>query len=757
MSELTPRRPRFLFAILTAVLLSPLPAAFASAAESPAKPAATPPAAAAETKLEDRGWPREYTLSDGGKAVMYQPQIATWGQKEMVAWAAISYQAPGKKEAALGTGKIAADTLVSVEDRLVRLQNLRFTEINFPSMPREEQQRLASALQGAMPDEDRVISLDRVLANIDKSQISGKSSGAPLKADPPKIFQSTTPAVLLNIDGQPVWSPIKDVDLKFAANTNWDLFQSTDGKTFYLRNEVSWLTAPKVDGPWTPAGTLPASFGKLPSDDNWTDVKANLPGKPLATNAVPKVFVAYEPAEFILLNGAPKYEPVPGTKLSWVSNTESDLFRVGTGGDFYYLIAGRWFSAPKLEGPWTFATPSLPPDFKQIPIEHPRSRVLASVPGTDQAAEAVLLAQVPRTARVNKNEVKAPEVVYEGEPKFEAIPETTVARAVNTDKDVLQAGGKYYLCYEGIWFVADGAAGPFVVASSVPQEIYSIPPSSPSYNLTYVTVEDDDPNDEYVEAAYAAGYTGLMVGWGVSVWGSGWYYPPYYWYGGYYPFMPTYGFGAWYNPWTGTYGRAAAVYGPYGGAGMAAAYNPRTGTYARGAAAYGPYNARMAGEAFNPRTGTYAKTRQGANVYGSWGSSYVQRGDSWARTGHVRTDNGVTRGARGSEGGGIVTHRGDQGSGFVARGEGGDMYAGRDGNVYKNTGEGWEQIGSGESRPKEGLSPEQRGQLDKDRSARQSGSQRSRDSSSYSRGSMPRSSMGSYRPSGRMGGGGRRR
>ena len=51
----------------------------------------------------------------------------------------------------------------------------------------------------------------------------------------------------------------------------------------------------------------------------------------------------------------------------------------------YYLVAGRWFSAPDFTGPWTFATPSMPEDFKKIPLEHERSRVLASVPGTDQA------------------------------------------------------------------------------------------------------------------------------------------------------------------------------------------------------------------------------------------------------------------------------------------------------------------------------------------------------------------------------------
>ena len=176
---------------------------------------------------------------------------------------------------------------------------------------------------------------------------------------------------------------------------------------------------------------------------------------------MPKVFVSTTPAEMILLEGAPSYVPVTGTTTcSGCSNTESDVFRLGKSGPVYYLVAGRWFSAPDFTGPWTFATPKLPDDFKRIPLEHPRSRVLASVPGTDQAAEAVLLAQVPQTARVNRKELKAPEVAYQGEPKFEPIERTTVARAVNTDKDIIKVGDLYYMCFQGVWFMSQGADRP---------------------------------------------------------------------------------------------------------------------------------------------------------------------------------------------------------------------------------------------------------------------------------------------------------
>src|SRR6185436_8891681 len=100
----------------------------------------------------------------------------------------------------------------------------------------------------------------------------------------------------------------------------------------------------------------------------------------------------------------------------------------------------------------------------------------------DQAAEAVLLAQIPQTARVNKKQIKAPEVAYQDEPKFTPVQATTVQRAVNTDKDVFKVGDAYYMCAEGVWFVSKSATGPWEVASSVPQEIYQIPASDPAHH-----------------------------------------------------------------------------------------------------------------------------------------------------------------------------------------------------------------------------------------------------------------------------------
>jgi hypothetical protein len=469
----------------------------AAASPAPATPAVTPP---------DGGWPRAYATPSGGKIIVYQPQIASWeGQKQMTAYAAVSYEAKGAPKPALGSVKLEASTKVSVAERLVSFKDLRITESNFPTLPKEQTRDVVAEVDKSIPDQERVIALDRVLASVDRSQIIPKEVPG-VKADPPVIFSSQTPAVLVNIDGEPIWSPIKENDLKYAVNTNWDLFLHDPTKTYYLRKEGVFLKAADLKGPWGPAGQLPGSFAKLPADDNWKEVKAVLPGKKIDAKQAPRVFVSTVPAEMILIEGKPAYQQVVGTSLYWVGNSDNDLFRVGQTGPVYFLVAGRWFSSPGFEGPWTFATPTLPADFQKIPLEHPRSRVLASVPGTAQAAEAVLLAQVPQTARVNKKQTKAPEVAYAGEPKFEKVEKTKVERAVNTDKSIIKVGDMYYMCYEGVWFMGSSPTGPWTVASKVPGEIYEIPISSPVHNVTYVTVEDDD-DDEWATFATAAMYT----------------------------------------------------------------------------------------------------------------------------------------------------------------------------------------------------------------------------------------------------------
>jgi hypothetical protein len=154
-------------------------------------------------------------------------------------------------------------------------------------------------------------------------------------------------------------------------------------------------------------------------------------------------------------------------------------------------------------------------------------------------------------------------------------------------------------------------------------------------------------------------------------------------------------------------------------------------------------------------------------VYGSWGSTAVQRGDDWAQTSRVtnRATGATTRVTRTDQGAAVSRNPRGEGGGFVAAGEGGNVYAGRDGNVYQRNSNGeWTDV----NRPTQQsgaatrqADPATRDQLNRDHAARTSGTQRTNDysgvKSSGGGGSGSYRGMSGGRGGGGRGGGGRRR
>jgi hypothetical protein len=177
---------------------------------------------------------------------------------------------------------------------------------------------------------------------------------------------------------------------------------------------------------------------------------------------------------------------------------------------------------------------------------------------------AALEAAVPRKIRVSKGSPPAVDVTYAGDPKFETIPGTQVARAVNSGFDVFLYQNRFYLCYAAGWYVGDSPTGPWAATADVPSAIYAIPPDSPSYAVTDVKVTDS--SDDEIEYSSTDAYeAGVFLAYGVAYYGTGWYYPPYIYGPFYYPYWGSYGHGSWYNPTTGRYGSRSVWYGPYGG------------------------------------------------------------------------------------------------------------------------------------------------------------------------------------------------
>lgn len=697
-----------------------------------AQPAGTEPAAMAEVAVTELSFPRHITTS-AGRLVIHAPQIEAWPDyQRVIARSAIEVTLAGSDQAAPGTLMFEGNTRTNLAERVVGFFDLRVTGLNFPGVDAATVAKLDAFTRNTVSRGPKKVPLDLVLAYLEDKVVPPGDRG--LTFDPPRIFYSSKPAVLVVLDGTPVKVPIKGIGLSYAANTNWDLFWLGAESRWYLLNDRQWLVSRNqdLDGQWKRIDKLPSNFRSLPLEDDWKDVLANVP-PPQTKQKTPIVFVSQTPAELILTDGRADFAKIEGLELRYATNTASDLFLLDE--TYYYLVSGRWFSTANLkEGPW-FAVTTLPTVFAGIPKTHARARVRVAIPGTDEARLAALEAAIPRTATIKAGTAPQVKVTYNGAPQFEAIPGTTLARAVNTPYDVIRYGAAFYLCYNATWYASDSAEGPWRVAPKVPDEIYKIPPSSPAYHVTHVKIYASDA--ETVTTGYTGGYYGVYSTGTTVVYGTGFYYPPYLYYGAMYPYYyyypMSYGRGSYYNPATGAYGGAEAIYGPYGGAGRAAVYNPQTGSYARGRAVWD--DDEMAGQAigYNPRTGTGVATHRYRTEDSYWGETVVRRGDDWVYTqsewqngsgsrefatsggltgstnreisdGQITGSGSVSRGERTASGEMVRTEQGvareiTTGSGETiktARGTGSDdLYAAKDGSVYKRTDDGWQKYENG--------------------------------------------------------------
>jgi len=694
-----------------------------SGGSAAAAPAAAPRAATPSALPASDQWPHTVNTQNGS-AIVYQPQVISWPEHQTLnARVAIGVTPTGAAAPVMGTIDVSFATDTDLATRTVALSQPRLVATRFPSVDTAQAAQFEARIRAAVDALPvKRVPLDSIVLS-DGARPAAPTPEVALDNTPPRIFFSPRPASLVVFDGEPVTAPVTGTTLVVAINTNWDVFQDTTTKTWFLLVNGGWLAAPDAKGPWMPAGRLPAAFNALPADANFAKVRQAIPGRTLSVADTPTVFVSTTPAAIIVTSGAPQLVAIPGTALQYVSNTDAALFRDTASGRLYYLVSGRWFAAPGPDGPWTFATTALPPDFARIPANGPRGFVLVSVPGTPQAQQAVREAQIPQQGTLTRATARL-EVTFAGPPRFEPIKGTPLQYAVNTSYAVIKVDNHYFAVWQGAWFTAPAPTGPWVLAASVPPVIYTIPPSSPLYAVTYVKVYAATP--ETVTYVYTSGYSMSYVSAGVVVYGTGYYYPPYLYPAPlpiYYPYPYSYAGATYYNAATGAWAQGGAIYGPYGGAAKAGyAYNPNTGAYAQGGAIYGPNGGAGAFSAYNPSTGSYAhgsaaygpdgaagnaswynantgrtgSTQQNSNAYGRWGSTTVSGPN---QTVHAQSQSnaqgsaGSFNSTSGAKGAG-VSGAGGNSAGAVKTASG-DVYAGADGNVYKKTDSGWQKYDNG--------------------------------------------------------------
>ncbi|WEK36848.1 MAG: hypothetical protein P0Y53_04975 [Candidatus Pseudobacter hemicellulosilyticus] len=489
-------------------------------------------------------WPQTMTAQGNKVIKMYQWQPESYGENILKARAAISVLEPGKTDPVFGMAWLRATTRSSGSQ--VQVQSARITAIKLPGESNEDQlddlklqleEQIARwNIQFPAKDLENSLSLNSKEEELSR-QISNKA---------PKVIYANTASILVLIDGAPKLQKNTDWDAEVVINTPFTIIKNADGQ-FYLYGGKHWYSAPAATGPYALHNNVSQKLAGIAEAIKAAD-KDQEEGMETSESTIYKIVVSTEPAELIQSAGEANFSPVEGTSLLYVANSDDDIFMDLTTQQYFVLLSGRWFAAKTLNSNWQYVSPeNLPAEFANIKEGSPKDNVLASVAGTDAATDALQEAEVPQTAKVDRKNATA-NVTYDGDPQFEDIDGLDMAYATNTSASVLRWRGRYYAVDNGVWFEASRAAGPWVVAVERPTVVSLIPPRYPVYHVKYVYIYDVMP--DYVYMGYTPGYLNTFIYGPTVVYGTGFYYRP--WYGHYYYPRPcTWGYGVRYNPWFG--------------------------------------------------------------------------------------------------------------------------------------------------------------------------------------------------------------
>ena len=497
---------------------------------------------------QESDWPRTLPLEQG-TVTIYSLQVDEMSDDIIHFRAALAYRETPGSEPVFGAGWFESRVEIDSASRIVHPTELKVTQTRFPDGTVDVQLELSTVLAQQSPAWNLDFSVDELEAALKQSEAESVAAQN-LNTAPPRIIYRDHPALLISFDGEPVLREIENSPYEAVINTPYPLI--SDGRNYYLNvaRDV-WYRADKATGPYRFEADPPADIAAMVNaaevaDD--ADAAVEAPGQPITAANAPEIVVSVEPAELIVTEGPAAFVPLVDDLLV-LQNSDDDVFMHVSSQEFYIVLAGRWYHASTLNGPWAYQpADDLPSAFANIPRDSDQADSRVYVAGTQEARDAVLDAQVPQTTAVARGEADI-EVEYDGVPVYQPVDGTDLVYIQNTGSTVLQSDGLYYLVEDGVWYVSASPNGPWQVSTQRPAQVDTILPTSPVYNVKYVQVYDSTPSVVYV--GYTPGYYGSYVYHNTIFYGSGWYYQPWVSPHYYYPRYSTWGWNVSYNPWTG--------------------------------------------------------------------------------------------------------------------------------------------------------------------------------------------------------------
>jgi hypothetical protein len=493
---------------------------------------------------QEDDWPRTLPLKQG-MVTIYRPQVDEMKDDIIHFRAALAYRETAGSEPVFGAGWFESKVEIDQSSRIVHPTNLKVIETRFPDGTDDLKTELSAVLAQQSPDWNLDFTLDELQASLKTAQAETAALQS-LNTAPPRIIYRDRPALLISLDGEPILREIENSRYQAVINTPYPLI--FDGSQYHLNVAKGvWYRASEATGPYQYEASPPVDIAAMVDADE-SAAAVEEPTEPVTADNAPEIVVTTEPAELIVTEGPAAFVPLVDDLLV-LQNSEDDVFMHVSSQRFYIVLAGRWYQSDSLNGPWSYQpADELPTAFANIPRDSDQADSRVYVAGTEEAKDAVLDAQVPQTAAVERGEVDI-EVEYDGEPVYQPVDGTDLVYIANTGSTVLVSDGLYYLVEDGVWYVSSSPNGPWEVATHRPAQVDTILPTSPVYNTRYVQVYDVTPRVVYV--GYTPGYIGNYVYHNTIFYGTGWYYSPwvspYY----YYPRHSTWGFHVGYNSWSG--------------------------------------------------------------------------------------------------------------------------------------------------------------------------------------------------------------
>ncbi len=201
----------------------------------------------------------------------------------------------------------------------------------------------------------------------------GKENAEHVEA--PRIIFSDSPALLILIEGKPIYRDVAGPALQRIVNTKPLILRDAAG-VYYLRILDGWMEAPDLAGWWSVSGVPPEYAGvALQQAARATNVDLLDGGEAqdgdtrrLNDQSAPTIYISTTPAALIVTDGPPRFANVAGTSLEYVENTTAHVFREPTDQQLYVFLSERWLRAWTTEGPWQLVpSDQLPADFARIP------------------------------------------------------------------------------------------------------------------------------------------------------------------------------------------------------------------------------------------------------------------------------------------------------------------------------------------------------------------------------------------------------